>query len=155
MVNKQEIEYLTEEKLRQGEDFPEINEDIKRLKSSQIIFKNQKKEIDILKELTEKQDKLIKEQQNKIFKLRIEVDSQRNNKREVLKENGKGDINDLKRIILILGDSKNHLCLTTIQRECILSREKTLSCLGFLEKHNIIFKNKDIKNNDTWYIEKR
>lgn len=153
MVSEQEVSYLVEEKLKQGEDYSEIYEEIKTLKQSQIVFKKQKSEIQILKEQLEKKDRLIKDLQNKNFKLNIQVDSNREDKRTELKQNGNGDMKSLKRIMLILTDSKIPLCFTSIKEECCLGREKTYSCLGFLEKYLLIKRKKDEKGVDVWYKE--
>jgi hypothetical protein len=148
----EEVQILVKNKLEEGKDFPEINEEIDALKKSQIIFKSQKSELTQLNKKIISQANEIKILKNKLFKQGLLIEAKKDEKREVLKENGSGDINDLKRIILILKDSKEPMCLTSIQKDSCLYPKKALSCLGFLEKYSIIRKEKDFKNIDRWFI---
>jgi hypothetical protein len=151
-MNKEEIQYLTNEKLDEGLDFPEINEEIKTLKQSQIIFKNQKKEIEIAKKVIERQDNLIKEQKNKIFKLRLQIDMDNDSKREELKENNNCELRNIKRVLLIFKELNKPLNLSDIEKNCFLKREKVLSCLGILEYFNKIKMEKDKDRVQKWRL---
>jgi TolA-binding protein len=155
-MKREEVDCLIINKLQEGMDYPEINEEIQTLKESQIVFKKQKDE---LSQLNKKIQQLTKENENlrkQNFKLKFEKDSKviekREEKRSELKESGEGTIRDLKRLLLILRDTKEPLCLSQIKKDCLLSDKKALSCLGFLEKYNLVISEENEKGITKWII---
>jgi septal ring factor EnvC (AmiA/AmiB activator) len=155
MVSQVECEALRVQKLREGLSEEEINEEIKRLKLSQIVLKKNKIEIKDLNKKIESLEKQIKDLRNKNFKLQTSINFSRadnvEKKREKIKENGDGAITSLRRIIHILNmDGKKPLTLKDLQDGCCLTGKKLLPCLKFLEDYNLIKLTKDEKGIQRW-----
>jgi hypothetical protein len=152
-MKSEEVKSLIVKKVKEGKDYPEIHTEIERLKKSQIVFKQQKTELTKLRELVIRQEELIKDLKNKIFKLRVQVDSNEEIKREVLKENGDGDMRTLKRILLLIREENKSLCLTDIKQGCLYGdSKKLLSCLGFLEDVKVLKMEKDKNGVQRWLL---
>lgn len=150
----EEVQSLVGKKLREGKDFPEINEEIEELKESQVIFKNQEKELKRLNNKILSQDNEIKELKNKLFKLNLERDTKREDKRTEIKTNGDsgGDslLRNLRRIVLILRAEGRPCNLSYIEQNCFLDNKKLLPCLGFLEEVGVLKMDRDEKNIQRW-----
>lgn len=155
-MKQEEVDCLKINKLQEGKDRIQINKEIKRLRESQILFKEQHKELVSLR----KQVDLFKEEKKKserdIFKLKFDRDKERIEKREEkrnkLKENGDGDIKHLRRIMLVLS-GKSPLPLSSLQEETFVYKEKKLlPCIKFLEDYNLIKSERDEKGIQRWFI---
>ncbi len=156
-MKEEEIEVLTINKLSGGKDYPQIYEEIKRLRESQVLFKEQRKELGYLKNriqgLESENEKLKKQLFKFKFKRDTKVLEKREEKRNELRKDEKDEIKSLRRILFVLQDFKKPLCLSLLQKEtCRLDNRKLLPCLNFLEENKLIKSERDNKGIQKWFL---
>jgi len=157
-MKKEEIIALTDIKLNEGKDYKEIKEEIRKLKQSQIIFKNKELE---LKQLNKKLLIISKERDNlkkELFKLKFERDinktKEKENKIKELEESNDGDIKHIRRIKLLIEETEEPLTISKIKEVCCINTKKILSCLKLLEDYKLIDSVKGNKGIKRWFIKK-
>lgn len=142
-MKQEEKKFLIESKVSSGKEIEQALEEIKRLETSQIEFKNYKKELITLKNIMLRLKKERDDLANKNFKLNLKLHSQHEVKRETLKENGNQTIRHMSRILLILRDSKEPVAQGVLSKNCLVNNGDLYPCLGFLEKEKLIKSIKD------------
>ena len=132
-MKHEELDYLKLEKKKDGKDDLEINKEIDFLVDSQIEFKNVKREINRLNQIIKKKDKEIfklnqklGEKKQKDFKQRLK---ELTNQKKEIKGNSRAFLN---RILNHLEKDREY-SKTDIMKELMMSRERTIECLGILK----------------------
>lgn len=133
-ISKQEVDCLVENKKREGKDFPEINREIKTLKTSQIVFKAQKTDLQKANDRIRVLERENSELKNKLLRQGLQLEAKKEErkkevieKREELKENGDEDYKLLKRLVLIISEEKGKkMTITDLKFGCCISTTKRL-----------------------------
>jgi len=135
-MKSEEVGVLIKNKKEEGKDTPTIFNEIRTLKESQIIFKEQKREIQRLNKELEKIGKQLETLKEKQFreglKPKVEVKEDKDNKNHTIKI--------MARILNILETENRDLTQTQLKDFCCTSHPKIVPCLMFLTKHNLIKK---------------
>jgi hypothetical protein len=136
---KEELECLVEEKKREGKSDILIDKEIKRLKKSQIVFKEQKNEAIKLN----KQIELLKKERDNLRKRLMSFElNQGLIRQEKDKEGRHATIKDIKRVLITLKENKP-MGKTEIKRFCLFgSQDKVSECLDFLVSYKFAIKSK-------------
>ena len=144
-MKEEEEDYLFFEKtVADKKTIEQAKKEIKRLKDSQVTFKENKLEIKLLKNKLIKLTKENDELKNKLFKVTLRINNSNEDKVNNMKENSKGEIKYLKRIINILKQEEEPMAQGMIPKICNATNVEIYPCLGFLEKNRLI---KSIKEN--------
>ena len=140
-----------ENKTHNGIEYKQALKEIKRLEESQIVFKEDKKEIETLKKKIISLEKENNSLKNKAFNIGLKKLSVNEVKREKLKRKTNGDIKYLNRILLVLKDSKESIAQGMVSKLCFATGKEIYPCIGFLEKNGMIKSIKE-KGKTRYYI---
>ena len=151
-MKKEEKICLKDNKLKEGKTYKQALKEIKRLEQSQIIFKENEREIKRLNKKIKQLEKENSELKNKLFKLNLELNTLQEEKRNKLKEKDNGELKYLKRIIMILSDEKKPMTISELAKACLTVTKKIYPCVGFLEKNNLINYKKDADGIGRYWI---
>lgn len=130
-----ELAGLRKQRQLEGFSNKEINEEINNLVGSQIVLKNNKKEIKHLikdnEKLTDQNEKL----KSKVFNLQFQLDSTKGE--PIIREETESDIPILRRIMILLkcGEPVDEKKLS---EDVGITPKKLSKCAEFLEKYNLI-----------------
>lgn len=141
------LQGLKQQKLAEGKDLVEVNDEINHLVYSQIEFKQCKKEI---KHLTKDNEKLLDQNdklKRKVFDLQLKADSTKGE--PSIKESKESDIKILKKTMLML-KNQEQLTVEELAGRCLTPIRKMEECLGFLSVYGIVTSNK--KGERRYYI---
>ena len=135
-MKRDAIDYLFKSKIRQGKSYNKSIEEIYNLKQSQLNLKNNVIEIKKLNKKLNDLQKINNKLKNKLFKLQFQIDSSKENEFKNNK-NKNGDINILKRIMLVINGSEK-LKKSEIIESCCSTSARLTPYLNFLEKQGMI-----------------
>ena len=142
-----------ENKTHNGKEYKEALLEIKRLEDSQIVFKEDKREILKLKKKINSLEKERDILKNKNFKLGLRELFQKEVKREKIKQNGNGELKYLNRILTLLKEEKEPTVEGMIPTLCCATGKQVYPCLGFLVKTGLIKSIKQ-KGKTRYWVEK-
>jgi len=130
-----ELAGLRKQRQLEGMDNKEINEEIKNLVGSQIVLKNNKKEI---KSLTKDNEKLTDQNEklkSKVFDLQFRLDSTKGE--PIIREEKESDLPILRRIMILLkcGEPVEE---SKLLEDCEITKKKLSKCAEFLERYKLI-----------------
>jgi len=142
---RNEINYLIKQKINEGKSPKEIGEEVSHLLISQEGFKHLKKEnkqidrrlekaskkIDLLREQIKKRDKQMFDLKHQITISKVEKTTRGNCVKTA-------NVHQLKRIELLLEDSKEPMNAYHIYKACGMRKEQCVSGLNYLVHHKLI-----------------
>ncbi len=131
-----ELQGLREQRKSEDMDDLEINEEINKLIESQVILKNNNKEIKSLTKDNKKLTEQVKKLKSKVFDLQLKKDMSQSE--PSIKEEKESDMIVLKRTMLML-KNKEQLTVEELAGRCLTPIKKMETYVEFLQKHNIIF----------------
>ena len=130
-MKKEELDTLIINKRGSGKESKEIFKEINDLKQSQMIFKENKKEIIDLNKVIDKLENKNAKLTNKLFKLGLQAHPKREDK-----DRRVATINDLNRVNKTMKFTKHSLTQTEIRELCLMTNEKARACINCLMKFN-------------------
>lgn len=138
-MKEEEKRALVNNKLADGKDFPQINQEIKTLEQSQILFKEQEKDITYLKKRIEKVEEENDKLKQKNFTLGLKQTEKRNTERES-RDSKAASVTHLNRMMRVMKLENRPLIQTELREMCCTTNGIIKGCLLFAEKYNLIKK---------------